>query len=109
MMMKKAIILPSSLLLLLLLITPKFSLAVPATRSFIMDKITAKEETPSSSTPTIHVLEGGKWVEVVLREEEGGEDIGSYDLEGRMDREEFTDYPGTGANNHHDPKTPGRA
>lgn len=22
---------------------------------------------------------------------------------------ENTDYPGTGANNHHDPKTPGRA
>ncbi|KAJ4721346.1 Calcium-transporting ATPase 9, plasma membrane-type-like protein [Melia azedarach] len=29
-------------------------------------------------------------------------------IEGRMDMES-TDYPGTGANNHHDPKTPGRA
>lgn len=28
--------------------------------------------------------------------------------EGRMDMEESTDYPGTGANNHHDPKSPGR-
>lgn len=26
-------------------------------------------------------------------------------VEGRMDLES-TDYPGTGANNHHDPKTP---
>ena len=26
--------------------------------------------------------------------------------EGRMDLED-TDYPGTGANNHHDPKSPG--
>lgn len=29
-------------------------------------------------------------------------------IEGRMDLEN-NDYPGTGANNHHDPKTPGRA
>lgn len=29
-------------------------------------------------------------------------------IEGRMDIES-NDYPGTGANNHHDPKTPGRA
>lgn len=29
-------------------------------------------------------------------------------MEGRMDMEN-NDYPGTGANNHHDPKTPGRA
>ncbi|KAJ8763136.1 hypothetical protein K2173_025521 [Erythroxylum novogranatense] len=28
-------------------------------------------------------------------------------VEGRMDLES-TDYPGTGANNHHDPRTPGR-
>ncbi|KAA8518348.1 hypothetical protein F0562_015769 [Nyssa sinensis] len=28
-------------------------------------------------------------------------------IEGRMDLES-NDYPGTGANNHHDPKTPGR-
>lgn len=30
-------------------------------------------------------------------------------LEGRMMAETTVDYPGTGANNHHDPKTPGRA
>ncbi|KAF3441457.1 hypothetical protein FNV43_RR15371 [Rhamnella rubrinervis] len=29
-------------------------------------------------------------------------------IEGRMDMEN-NDYPGTGANNHHDPKTPGIA
>ncbi|KAF8398067.1 hypothetical protein HHK36_016994 [Tetracentron sinense] len=28
-------------------------------------------------------------------------------IHGRMDMED--DYPGTGANNHHDPKTPGRS
>ncbi|KAG6751962.1 hypothetical protein POTOM_044177 [Populus tomentosa] len=40
----------------------------------------------------------------------GGEmliDAGEGYIEGRMDLES-TDYPGTGANNHHDPKTPGK-
>lgn len=27
--------------------------------------------------------------------------------EGRLDLESYTDYPGTGANRNHDPKTPG--
>uniref|UniRef100_A0A6N2NGI7 Uncharacterized protein n=1 Tax=Salix viminalis TaxID=40686 RepID=A0A6N2NGI7_SALVM len=35
-------------------------------------------------------------------------DVGKGYVEGRMDLES-TDYPGTGANNHHDPKTPGKA
>ncbi|CAB4316381.1 unnamed protein product [Prunus armeniaca] len=45
----------------------------------------------------------------------GAGDLGLFDvgegegfIEGRMDMER-TDYPGTGANNHHDPRTPGRA
>lgn len=28
-------------------------------------------------------------------------------VEGRMDMDNSTDYPGTGANRNHDPKTPG--
>lgn len=46
---------------------------------------------------------------------QGAGDLGLVDvgegegfIEGRMDMES-TDYPGTGANNHHDPRTPGRA
>ncbi|KAJ7976458.1 Transmembrane protein [Quillaja saponaria] len=35
-------------------------------------------------------------------------DLGQEFVEGRMDLES-TDYPGTGANNNHDPKTPGTA
>uniref|UniRef100_A0A2P2KYM5 Uncharacterized protein n=1 Tax=Rhizophora mucronata TaxID=61149 RepID=A0A2P2KYM5_RHIMU len=35
-------------------------------------------------------------------------DVGEGFIEGRMDMES-TDYPGTGANNHHDPRTPGIA
>lgn len=45
---------------------------------------------------------------------QGAGDLGLFDvgeaegfIEGRMDMER-TDYPGTGANNHHDPRTPGR-
>ena len=30
-------------------------------------------------------------------------------IEGRMDLENTMDYPGTGANKNHDPKTPGTA
>lgn len=37
----------------------------------------------------------------------GNEQQEGYDVERRMDFER-TDYPGTGANNHHDPKSPGR-
>ena len=36
-----------------------------------------------------------------------GEELLDF-INGRMDLES-TDYPGTGANNHHDPRTPGRA
>ncbi|KAF5725754.1 hypothetical protein HS088_TW23G00482 [Tripterygium wilfordii] len=44
-------------------------------------------------------------------DDEGVFEIGSSEeefIEGRMDME-TTDYPGTGANNHHDPNIPARA
>lgn len=34
-------------------------------------------------------------------------DVGKYFIAGRMDLENAEDYPGTGANNHHDPRSPG--
>lgn len=42
-----------------------------------------------------------------VREIEGDEKLFESLLERRMNIE-LTDYPGTGANNNHDPKTPGR-
>jgi hypothetical protein len=45
---------------------------------------------------------------VDMREIEETFEVGEGVIEGRMDLER-TDYPGTGANNHHDPGTPGRA
>lgn len=43
-----------------------------------------------------------------MREIEETFEVGEGVIEGRMDLQR-TDYPGTGANNHHDPGTPGRA
>ncbi|PSS15795.1 DNA ligase [Actinidia chinensis var. chinensis] len=34
--------------------------------------------------------------------------VEEFSMQGRMDLE-HSDYPGTGANHHHDPNTPGRA
>ncbi|KAG6750829.1 hypothetical protein POTOM_045344 [Populus tomentosa] len=81
-----------SLRLLVLLLALSFvlsSLAVPATRS-----LKSNDEIPSEDAV---ISTGG---EMLI-------DAGEGYIEGRMDLES-TDYPGTGANNHHDPKTPGK-
>ncbi|KAF2288148.1 hypothetical protein GH714_004666 [Hevea brasiliensis] len=74
------------------------SLAVPSTRS-----LKSTEENPSSVQDflTQDAMDLNLVEEQVL-------DLGEGYINGRMDLEN-TDYPGTGANNHHDPKTPGRA
>uniref|UniRef100_A0A2P2KYL1 Uncharacterized protein MANES_09G136400 n=1 Tax=Rhizophora mucronata TaxID=61149 RepID=A0A2P2KYL1_RHIMU len=73
------------------------SVAVPATRSLL-----SNEENPSSAQDFL--------VQDAPDLNDGDEltDVGEGISEGRMDMES-TDYPGTGANNHHDPRTPGRA
>ncbi|XP_012070364.1 uncharacterized protein LOC105632565 [Jatropha curcas] len=71
------------------------SLAVPTTRS-----LKSTRENPSSSVQ-----------DLLTQDLDFGEeqlDLIEGDMNGRMDLES-QDYPGTGANNHHDPKTPGRA
>ncbi|BFG37594.1 uncharacterized protein Pyn_13058 [Prunus yedoensis var. nudiflora] len=81
------------LLLLLLLFSFLLSLtAVPTTRSLRSDDeyLTVQESLGAGDLGLVDVGEGEGFIE------------------GRMDMES-TDYPGTGANNHHDPRTPGRA
>ncbi|MQM19099.1 hypothetical protein Taro_052100 [Colocasia esculenta] len=62
--------------------------AVPASRSLGYQKL--KQEAPVLSIKDQPAVD-----EVFVR--------------GRMDMQSFNDYPGSGANNRHDPKTPGRA
>ncbi|CAN1768606.1 hypothetical protein LINPERHAP1_LOCUS10717 [Linum perenne] len=89
------------LLLLLILLLPLSSLADPAFRSTDSNK--GSPSSVSSSPTEFHLLQqGGR----VLKERD---EIGNHlNLERRIEMEESTDYPGTGANSHHDPKTPGR-
>ncbi|KAJ6757608.1 PROTEIN putative-RELATED [Salix koriyanagi] len=88
---------PSLVLLILALSSVLSSVAVPATRS-----LKSNEEIPSE------VQELLPQDAVILTNGEMLIDVGKGYIEGRMDFES-TDYPGTGANNHHDPKTPGKA
>ncbi|XP_031379580.1 uncharacterized protein LOC116194823 [Punica granatum] len=73
------------------------SLAVPATRSL---NSVAPEEEASSKQDT-----------APAHQEEGMDTLEVWDglIEGRMEMEESTDYPGAGANHRHDPKSPGTA
>ncbi|EEF36658.1 uncharacterized protein LOC8286483 [Ricinus communis] len=71
------------------------SLAVPTTRS-----LKSTEDNPSSSVQDFLIHQEG------MDLSSQGEEL-DFIIAGRMDLES-TDYPGTGANNHHDPKTPGR-
>ncbi|KAJ6693893.1 hypothetical protein OIU85_004660 [Salix viminalis] len=87
----------SLVLLILALSSVLSSVAVPATRS-----LKSNEEIPSE------VQELLPQDAVILTNGEMLIDVGKGYVEGRMDLES-TDYPGTGANNHHDPKTPGKA
>ncbi|KAI6696998.1 hypothetical protein NL676_017117 [Syzygium grande] len=72
------------------------SLAVPSTRSL---KSSRKEDDDEVSAPDLLAQDG------IMGMSEGGEIVF---MERRMEMES-NDYPGTGANNHHDPRTPGRA
>ncbi|CAK7341587.1 unnamed protein product [Dovyalis caffra] len=90
----------SSLKLLVLSLAFSFvlsSVAVPATRS-----LKSNDEIP----PAVQEILAQDAVD--LTDGEMLLDVGEGYIEGRMDLGS-TDYPGTGANNHHDPKTPGRA
>ncbi|WCJ43548.1 hypothetical protein M5689_024281 [Euphorbia peplus] len=84
------------------------SLAVPSTRSFMSTK--EDQQSSSSSSSLQHILT--HQVQDAMDLKGLGEDgVGfgkMFVINGRMDLESL-DYPGTGANNHHDPKTPGRA
>ncbi|KAL9341963.1 hypothetical protein Peur_065288 [Populus x canadensis] len=89
-----------SLRLLALLLALSFvlsSVAVPATRS-----LKSNEEIPSEVQDLL------PQDAVISTDGEMLIDAGEGYIERRMDFES-TDYPGTGANNHHDPKTPGKA
>ncbi|KAJ9185732.1 hypothetical protein P3X46_005329 [Hevea brasiliensis] len=74
------------------------SLAVPSTRS-----LKSSEGNPSS----VQDFLTQDAVDLNIGEEQAL-DLGEGYINGRVDLES-TDYPGTGANNHHDPKTPGKA
>ncbi|OWM78842.1 hypothetical protein CDL15_Pgr003013 [Punica granatum] len=73
------------------------SLAVPATRS--LNSVAPEEEASSNQDMA------------PAYQEEGMDTLGVWDglVEGRMEMEESTDYPGAGANHRHDPKSPGTA
>ncbi|KAI9070742.1 hypothetical protein K1719_026997 [Acacia pycnantha] len=82
-------------LLIIILVAFSFvvsSVAVPASRSLLF--IGEEFSRLSAQTTQFQDL-------VDLKDEE-------EEIEGRMDLES-TDYPGTGANNRHDPKVPARA
>ncbi|PON92625.1 hypothetical protein TorRG33x02_114850 [Trema orientale] len=102
---------PRTLLtLLLLLLFLGFSYAIPTTRSFwqyssslaVHNKVAVKQNWLD--------LRNGK--EVFGEEENENENEDENEgilIQGRMDLESTMDYPGTGANKNHDPKTPGTA
>ncbi|CAN6587005.1 unnamed protein product [Malus baccata var. baccata] len=90
---------PSLRLLLVLSLVFSYDLsssAVPATRSL------GSEEKDLSVQESLGLVDVGRGDEVF----DAGE--GESFIEGRM-AIESEDYPGTGANNHHDPRTPGKA
>ncbi|XP_054802365.1 uncharacterized protein LOC129306059 [Prosopis cineraria] len=72
------------------------SVAVPASRS-LRSNGEEFSRLSTQATPAQGLRNGEEMIEM-------GEEV----IEGRMDLES-TDYPGTGANNRHDPRTPGRA
>ncbi|KAJ7971978.1 putative Transmembrane protein [Quillaja saponaria] len=72
--------------------------AVPTSRSLLSNKEDSTVDLQTS------LVQGA----LDLRNGEDMFDLREEFIEGRMDLES-TDYPGTGANNHHDPKSPGRA
>ncbi|XP_015867762.4 uncharacterized protein LOC107405246 [Ziziphus jujuba] len=75
-----------------------YSSAIPTTRVL-------KSTMEDSSSPQSLLVQS----EVQLEDGEELFEVGEEGFyEGRMVMEN-TDYPGTGANNHHDPRTPGRA
>ncbi|KAK9289827.1 hypothetical protein L1049_007987 [Liquidambar formosana] len=83
------------LLILFLVVSYVFSAAVCTTRNLkSINEVSSVQD--SLAQGEVDMRNDGEVLEV----EQG------Y-MEGRMDLES-TDYPGTGANNHHDPKTPGR-
>ncbi|CAL1369779.1 unnamed protein product [Linum trigynum] len=77
----------------------KSSIAVPTTRSLMINL---------AGNPSPSVLQHGLPSQgaTVMKLSDDEEDV--VITEGRMVVESL-DYPGTGANNHHDPKTPGRS
>ncbi|KAK1582929.1 hypothetical protein Q3G72_022694 [Acer saccharum] len=84
--------------LMLLFLGFSYLLSSTATRN-----LKSNNEIPSSVQ---EILAQDAILEVSETEELFG--MSENDFERRMDLEN-TDYPGTGANNHHDPKTPGRS
>ncbi|XP_057440566.1 uncharacterized protein LOC130732560 [Lotus japonicus] len=85
------------LLILLVFLFVLSSEAVPTTRSFL----------PYRGESTTHARLDSQGPLEFRNEEEKLDVAEEFMVEGRSDLES-NDYPGTGANNSHDPKTPGR-
>ncbi|KAK7290690.1 hypothetical protein RIF29_05287 [Crotalaria pallida] len=86
------------LIIILLIISFVLSSSANSSRRSLLQK---KDKSTSQATPVEDVSE--------LKNGEKMFDISEeFMVEGRMDFER-NDYPGAGANNRHDPKTPGRA
>ncbi|KAJ0013705.1 hypothetical protein Pint_20733 [Pistacia integerrima] len=77
------------------------STLVTATRSLKSNYENAFSVQDLLPQDAMDLSESSEQVMFGMEQQEGDE------VERRMDFES-TDYPGTGANNHHDPKTPGR-
>ncbi|CAN0826170.1 hypothetical protein LINGRAPRIM_LOCUS2186 [Linum grandiflorum] len=88
-------------LLLFIFASLKFSVAVPTTRSL------KYSNQPSSSSVEQHNFFMSKgamsWELIMSDDDDEGRSSGG---DGRMEMERTMDYPGTGANNHHDPRKP---